>query len=144
MARAVVFAQRMRMRGNQVVARQHERVNRLALSILLNLLQSTPVDTGEAISNWILSLGHATNENIGPYAPGQYGSTRQMNIGQTYNVAMIGISDRRLEQPIYISNSAPHIGRLNNGWSAQAPAGFFQSSVLSAVRSARGFKVLTP
>lgn len=143
MARAKQFSQNMAKRGKTIEQRQHERVNKLALSIVLNLLQSTPVDTSQAISNWILSLGSPVDEQIGPYAPGQFGSTRQLSIGAAYNVAMAGVSDRRPQQTIYIQNSLPYITSLNDGSSTQAPAGFFQQSVMNAVRSARGFKVLT-
>lgn len=143
MARANQFARNMTKLAKTVEQRQHERVNKLALSITLKLLQDTPVDTAQAISNWILSLGGPADEQIGPYTPGEFGSTRQMNIGAAYNVAMFGISDRNLGQTIYIQNSLPYIVKLNNGWSAQAPSGFFQTDVMNAVRSARGFKVLT-
>lgn len=143
MATANQFARNMARRGQQVVERQHRRVNELALAILLRLLQNTPVDTSQALSNWILSLGSPTDEFIGPYVPGILGSTRQMSIGAAYNAGMYSISDRHLEQTVYLSNSAPYIVKLNNGSSNQAPSGFFQTEVMNAVRSARGFRVLT-
>lgn len=143
MAKAAQFAQRMSALGKQINTRRHNQVNKLALAIQLKLLQVTPVDTAQAISNWILSLSSPSDEFIHPYSPGQYGSTRQVNIGQAYNVAMAAISDRRPNQTIYIVNSAPYIVKLNNGSSTQAPSGFFQTEIQNAVRSFRGLKVLT-
>ncbi len=143
MARANQFARNMNRRGAQVAQRQHERVNKLALNILLQLLQNTPVDTSQALSNWILTLSNPDDEFIGPYVPGVQGSTQQQSIGGAYNAGMYSISDRRPQQTIYIQNNAPYIVQLNQGTSTQAPSGFFQTTVVNAVRSTPNFKVLT-
>lgn len=37
----------------------------------------------------------------------------------------------------YIVNGLPYSERLNNGWSSQAPAGFFELAIAEAVNSAR-------
>ena len=37
----------------------------------------------------------------------------------------------------YIVNGLPYSERLNNGWSTQAPAGFFELAIAEAVNSAR-------
>lgn len=39
---------------------------------------------------------------------------------------------------IYITNNAPHIERLNEGWSAQTPAGFFERALVAARKSIVG------
>lgn len=39
---------------------------------------------------------------------------------------------------IHIKNNTPHIERLNQGWSAQTPAGFFERALQIAQKSIRG------
>jgi hypothetical protein len=143
MATAKQFNSRMRRLAKNTATNLTAKVNKIALQVLLNILQSTPVDTGMAISNWILSLSDPSDEQIPPYSPGSKGSTRQRNIGAAYNTAQAGIQDRTPKQIIYITNSLPYIGLLNDGSSSQAPSGFVQSAVLNAVRSTSGIKVIT-
>lgn len=142
MARAADFARRMSRLGQQVSRRFTARTNQLALNMVQGLLEATPVDTGQAISNWIVSLQGPDNGQVQPYVPGQFGSTHQANITAAYNSAVTTIGGRRPGVPIYIQNNLDYIRRLNDGWSNQAPSGFFQTTILDAVSSVRGVRVL--
>jgi hypothetical protein len=46
--------------------------------------------------------------------------------------------DSRNNQAIFITNNSDYIFRLNNGWSSQTPAGFFERALQDAVKAIRG------
>lgn len=119
-----------------------KKTNRLALAIQRELVVTTPVDTGQAISNWTLTLGSPNNDSFSPYAPGENGSTRQLNIGAAYNQAMYAIADRRAGQDIWITNPLSYITELNRGTSRQAPSGFVETSIIRGVYSVKGVRIL--
>lgn len=142
MAKADVFARRMKTLAKDIETRHYERVNKLALAIQKELITTTPVDEGTAISNWTLTLGSPETHPYNAYAPGNHGSTRQLNIGAAYSQAMTAVSDRRIGQDIWISNSLYYITLLNDGSSTQAPSGFVQAAVMRGIKSIRGIKVI--
>lgn len=45
--------------------------------------------------------------------------------------------DSRRNRSIHITNNAPNISRLNDGWSAQTPAGFFERGIMEARKAVR-------
>jgi len=128
--------------SRQIPERIAKRTNKLALAVQRELVMTTPVDTGQAISNWTLTLGSPTTGVYSPYAPGEHGSTRQLNIGAAYSQAMYAIGDRKPGQVIWISNPLHYIGLLNLGSSAQAPSGFVQSAIMVGIGSVSGIRVL--
>lgn len=142
MANANEFARRMNRLADRFEKNVTKKVNELALAVQRELVTHTPVDTGKAISNWTLTLGSPNDSPFAPYAPGQKGSTKQLNIGAAYRQAMYAISDRRPGQSIWISNPLDYIALLNRGHSRQAPSGFVQSAVMRGIVSVRGIKVL--
>lgn len=142
MASLDVFARRMRSLGQRVERNANEVKKRVALVVDRNLVLSTPVDTGRARSNWIVSLGGPAREEIEAYVPGtdlgqgESGNARAA-IDQGQGVIMQAVP----EQPIFISNNLPYIQRLNDGYSAQAPAGMIERAIQSGERVARASKV---
>lgn len=143
MAKASVFAKRMSALGKRVETNFDRKVNTIALAVDKAILETTPVDTGQAISNWVAVLGGPSSGQIQPYVPGKFGSTHTANIQAAYAQAVYTITPRTGNTPIYISNAAVYINKLNSGTSTQAPSGFVQNSVAYAVRSTRNVKVLT-
>jgi hypothetical protein len=89
-----------------------EETQKLALKIDRDVVIQTPVDTGRAASNWIVTLGRPTSAN------------RNDIIGQSAAIEngalSIGVADAY--QDIYIQNNLPYIGRLNDGSSEKAPS----------------------
>lgn len=137
------FGDNMIRMSVRVEANVNRKVRRLALLILSELVIQTPVDTGRARSNWIVGLGgppDAINED--PYVPGEGGSTDAANANAAIAAGTAAVSDREPGQTIYLSNNAPYIEKLNQGWSAQAPAGFIQAAVQHGVKRSRGDKIL--
>lgn len=141
MATLGVFARRIRKRGRQVEEGVNEIVKKTAIVADRELVLSTPVDTGRARSNWLLSLGGPSTSEIEAYAQGKGGSSGAANANAAMAQAQAAVRGRRPEQDVYISNNVPYIGRLNDGWSAQAPAGFVQAAVQRAAAAIRNMRV---
>jgi hypothetical protein len=111
---------------------------------LTDLVNVTPVDTGQALSNWRVSLNEAQPEVIPAYSPSQRGKmvegtwahtidpaiTREANITPTLEAARVMLTEKRPGDVIHLQNWVPYIQRLNDGSSAQAPAGFIERANL--------------
>jgi len=138
------FGRRMRARGKNVVRNADRLVRRCALAADQALVVSTPVDTGRARSNWLVSLDQPVTSPREEYFPGAEGSTGGPNAQAAIDQGRRVIETYDGDSPgasIYIANNLPYIGRLNEGWSAQAPAGFVEQAVMlgiEAVRTAGG------
>lgn len=133
---------------DKLAAELPERVNTIkkevAESILQDLSQETPADTGEAISNWQTTLDAPVSESIPPHVPSLRGKmirgvwthsvdpaiTRAANAPITVDVGKAVIANAKPGQSIWITSVIPYIKRLNDGWSEQAPAGFVDRALI--------------
>lgn len=102
----------------------------LAMDVQANLQEDTPRDTGWARANWIMSIGLPVEDPavaaVKDPTPAQ---VAQAAVRQTTAIeAVAGYSDTKLGA-IFTTNNVPYIGRLNEGWSAQAGSAFIQRSV---------------
>lgn len=138
------FARRMYLRADNVPREVNNIVRRFALLTDQLLVLSTPVDKGRARSNWLVSLGQPNETQIEPYSPGS-----QLGRGETANAqAALAQAERELslrqpEQTVYINNNLPYIQRLNDGWSAQAPALFIETAIQTALNEVAGTRINT-
>ncbi len=141
------FAKRIAIRSKQVETGASRLVRQSAARIRQAVATATPVDTGRARSNWIVTLGQPSNLTRKPFSPG-----RDLGIGEGANleaVIKVGnekINSRRTGKPIYITNNLPYISELNDGTSAQAPKMFVETAVKAGSRflksgQARLFKI---
>lgn len=121
------FGRRMRLRGQSVVAETDQLTRKVALGVLSTVTSSTPVDTGRARSNWLVALDAPRRDVVESYGP-----EGAADAATAEGSAII--SNYRNGQAIYLTNNLAYIGRLNDGWSAQAPAGFVETAVAEAVR----------
>lgn len=99
--------------------------------IQTDLVEVTPVDTSEALSNWVLTVEEPFALHLDPYHEGFKGSTQQASIREALTQGEQQLALKKPGDPIYIQNNAPHIKYLNEGSSEQAPAGFVERSVSS-------------
>lgn len=106
-----------------------------ALEIVRALLPVTPVDTSQALSNW--RVGTGTASPIPPHVPGEDGSTAVASLAQALADAEDAIRAHKGARALVIFNSVPYIRRLNEGHSAQAPAGFIERATLAGRLAAR-------
>jgi hypothetical protein len=126
------FAGKMRKLGADVEPAADDRVRRVALVANQVLIMATPVDTGQHRANWQVSID-APIESVLEENNAQAAIERNKAVIGTYE------GERRV---LIIQNNAPAIRRLNEGWSAQAPAGFVEKGIQTAAREASKGKVL--
>lgn len=127
------FADNIRALAAGVDRNTNQAVIRAAGIAQTNIILATPVLTGHARLNWQLVLVEApTLEIPGGDPSGQAAINRNQK----------ALTERALGQAVYISNVTPYIGVLNQGYSAQAPAGFVEAGITAAVSVIRNTKVV--
>lgn len=129
------FAERMRQYGERVERNATVIKRKVALAVDAEVVVQTPVDTGRARSNWQASLNAPAAGTIEAYAPGKGGNTAGPNTQAALDQAKSVIAGAGQESEINITNNLPYIARLNDGWSAQAPAGYVRAGVLAGIRA---------
>lgn len=135
----------LKQRMIDVSARLHQEASRCAIEtagkIHQRLVEVTPVDTTNAVSNWDLTLFFPSLDEHEPYFPGFLGSTATMSRGATLREGLAELKVKKPGEPIFISNNVDYIKDLNHGTSPQASPGFVQSAILVGKIHARTFKV---
>ena len=132
----------MRQLGRRVENNAPAIARKAALAIDQVVVLATPVDTGRARSNWQVGIGGNDAPPRDSLAPGEKGSTGAAAAQAAIAEGKAVIESYKGGSSIYISNNLPYIGRLNDGYSAQAPAGFVEQAVQSGVAAVRGAKIL--
>ena len=95
-------------------------VRKIAIDAFSEVILKTPVDTGRARGNWLVSIGDASAGTVE-----LNDKTGQVTIGEVQAEAL-GLE---LGDVIYLSNNLPYIEALEDGWSGQAPSGFVKLTV---------------
>lgn len=125
------FGRKMRVTGALVADNATALVRSVAVTVDSEVVFSTPVDTGRARSNWQVELNAPATGTVPP-----------MDASAALAKAEARIAQAQPGDTIHITNNLPYIGRLNEGWSAQAPAGYVESAVLAGALRVRGAKLL--
>lgn len=114
-----------------------EIVRKVALAADQAIVMATPVDTGRARANWQVGIGAAPAGSV-EYSGGAGGSVSYAT------AAASSVVTTYKGQPggIWLVNNLPYIQRLNEGWSAQAPAKFVEQAIDTAVTTIRDSKVI--
>lgn len=114
-----------------------KRVNRFkinfAKTILLLLVERTPVDTSKALSNWIVGLSKKKDHKIEAHRIGVNGSTQSISAGVTMSLGGAIIQRAKVGEIVYITNNVDYIELLNMGYSTQAERHYIQRCVADAV-----------
>ena len=98
---------------------------RLMLGIHEELVRTTPVDTGWARSNWLLSVGKSIKETAG--------SKKILDLNSV-NAGVGKILGWKFTQgPAYDTNNVPYIQKLNGGSSKQTAKNFVNLAVQKQV-----------
>jgi hypothetical protein len=134
------FSAKMRKLAADIPVNAQRNFRQTVLVIDQALVTSTPVDTGRARSNWIVGSGPSSRA-IDAYAPGEAGSTRGPNTRAAIAQAKAFLDSTDITV-VYISNNLNYIVYLNEGSSAQAPAGFIEAAVQAGLNHVRTWKVL--
>lgn len=129
------FAKRITIRSKQVESGASRMVRQSAARILQAVATATPVDTGRARSNWIVTLGQPSRRTRKPFHPGtDLGISEGANLESVIRAGNEKIKSRRTGRPIYITNNLSYISELNDGTSAQAPKMFVETAVKAGSR----------
>lgn len=89
-------------------------VQKIALETLSRVVLKTPVDSGRARGSWTVSIDIPSDdvpERLDPSG------------SQAINAGTSVITGLRDLNSVWVQSNLPYIGRLENGWSAQAPSG---------------------
>ena len=136
------FSKRMADLGNLVEQNSKTITQKVAYAVVKEVVEKTPVDTGQAKSNWRASLGSPITEPRGPFFPGKFGSTALNNTTTALDAARRVIAQYQSGGSIYFTNNLAYIELLNQGHSKQAPAGFVEAAVDAGIATVRASRVL--
>lgn len=103
---------------------------KLAFDIAVRLIMRTPVDTGRARANWMMSIGSAdltTTDDTDKAGRSTYSHMSQV----------LQSTDSK-DSSIFITNSLPYIARLEYGYSQQAPEGMVRLTLAEFSRLTDG------
>lgn len=117
------FKARLDLAGRGIAKTVERVMRKAALVIDREVVRRTPVDTGRARSNWIVTFFEpADYSRVNIDHDGAAGLAESAAAVAAYKVDL---------GPIYITNNVVYIGKLENGWSRQAPAGMAKQAVLA-------------
>ncbi len=132
------FARRLARRAREVENGTEKIVQSAALTGLQVAVFATPVRTGFARAGWFPSFGTPADD-LPVGEPGEAAAAAQ-SIGRgTAIIPTWKITD----PPIFLTNNVPYIVPLDNGSSAQAPAGMSQQAILAASEVLRRGRVFS-
>lgn len=112
-------------------------VEGVALRVVGTLARTTPVDTGLARGNWVVSVGSAPD--LSPRPP--------RSAGEVLDEARTRLRSVRADATVTVANGGqkvPYITRLNAGSSRQAPAEFVQNAAAAGLAAAAEARILRP
>lgn len=132
----------MRETGRAVEVNATLLKRKVALAVDAEVVLSTPVDTGRARSNWQVEINAPAAGTRDAYVPGTEASTAGPNAQAAIDHATAVISRAQSEEAIHITNNLAYIGRLNEGWSAQAPAGFVEAAIMAGAMRVKEAKLI--
>lgn len=130
------FGKRMKTLSNAVGKNADKLVRKVALAVDAAVVLATPVDTGRARSNWQVDLNTEPSGTLPEPVTPQEGVNRSLNEAKEKAAAY------KTGDVIHITNNLTYIGRLNEGWSAQAPAGFVEEAALAGAATVKDAKLL--
>lgn len=124
-----------------------ERIVRKVLIVMDQVLvTTTPVDTGRARANWIVTLGGDVPEvgpvESGPPGQGLSGQRAAANAALAFGQGRTVIDAWTLQSgTISIVNNLSYISFLEDGSSAQAPVGMLKQALQAGIQSVAGERV---
>lgn len=113
----------------KVLVNLDQTIRRVAIVVDTALVETTPVKSGRARSNWLPSL-NTPNRNIIEVPKDANG----VNLKPPIDPVLSGF---KLSDTILITNNLPYIRKLNEGSSVQAPAGFVDIALTKGKRAVK-------
>lgn len=104
-------------------------VSRVANYVAKEIHDDTPVASGYAASNWVARIGSPDTTTVG---------SKESVDSSRFASSLVALYRWTMGQgDIFISNAVDYIGRLANGWSAQAPSGFIDAAAARGLAKAK-------
>ena len=119
-----------------VEADVNRKIRIIAIQLLTEIVQRSPVDTGRFRNNNAVSIGHPDFSETGftggdKLERGTTGGVQAYAIG----IGKIGEASRERFPIIYIQNNLPYASSLESGHSGQAPEGVYRLSFEGIVQA---------
>ncbi len=99
-----------------------------AIEVYARITVKSPVLTGRFRQGWNCSI-NGISFGIPDPAPSEYAKEGRVFYSLDGNRAQDAFMSVKIDDDLFIANSLPYAERLNNGWSAQAPAHFVELTV---------------
>lgn len=110
-------------------------VRKVALEIYDKITRKTPVDTGRARASWNVSAGSIDSSVASDSKKGTGAHRGSSEPPASPAAKRVTLKKNDGKKSIYITNSLPYIGKLENGDSSQAAAGAMIAVSLSEVEA---------
>ncbi len=138
------FSKSIVLTASQIQPNADALTRKCALAVDQTVVLATPVDTGRARSNWIVTTDTPASNEIPAYVPGKGQSTGAANAQAAINQGQTEIAKFKGEVngAICITNNLDYIEGLNDGHSAQAPANFVEQAVSAGIRAIAGADII--
>ena len=136
------FAALMEQRASDLPLRVNEIKKQAASILVTRLVYNTPVDTSQALSNYLVGINSPVRYMVPARVPGTKGSTAAASSAQTIQDAESVIAMSLPGDEIYVTNSADYILDLEDGYSPQAPDGMIDNAMSDAREYLKGVKLL--
>lgn len=155
MATIIQFSRNIRKIGSNIENNSVKLVKKVSKETLRELVEGTPVDTGEARSNWRVSVGGTKRSIIPPYAPGEHlGIQERRNAREAISAGIQEINTLKVGRykrgtgeagsSVKISNNVPYIDDLRRGSSRQQPNDWVERAFSKAKILISQAKLTTP
>lgn len=135
------FARRMEQRAKRLPIAVNEIKKEVVAAIGNDLIDVTPVDTSEALSNWQGSIGAPGAFAIPAIVAGERGSTQVASAVEAKAHLDRVLREVLPGEAVFLTNSTPQIVPLNEGSSTQEPRGFVERAVLRGRLALRNAKL---
>ncbi|WPK40874.1 tail completion or Neck1 protein [Pseudomonas phage Knedl] len=136
------FAAKMKKTASDMEYNIVEIKREVAVVVLTELANTTPVDTGLAVSNWRVAINQPVAYLIAPHAPGKYQSTRPANVRATIAQGVQMLDTLIGEDVVHIGNNLSYITDLDEGWSPQAPEGMTKNAIAKGIEAMHKVKLI--
>lgn len=144
------FSKRMEILADGLLKNAARVVAQTALVVDQVAVSATPVDTGRARANWLVSIGSpesGTREDV-TGAPTAEGGERTANQSRATAAALeqgakvVGGYNTLEQGSIFLTNNVSYIGKLDAGSSFQAPAGMTAAALQAGAEVVKRARLL--
>jgi hypothetical protein len=109
-----------------------------------SLIENTPVDTSQALSNWKVAWGNPDRQVIAPYFRGIYGTTFIESGLEAKSQAAEVLGFPQENKSLFLSNNVDYIEQLDAGTISEQDGLFVEAAYLIAGEIIDGYQLKLP